>query len=191
MPEPKELPSIEYLKECFTYQDGMLFWGNRPRSHFKTEKGFLSFTKQKAGKACSQILKEGSRYLTVNLTGFGSLKQHRIIYSLLLNRQLSPKEYVDHVDGDTCNNTLLNLRLVDLGQNAKNRKLSSSSSTGVNGVTRLVNKDCEFYRAQWWEGGKRKNKSYSISKYGEGLAFDMACNKRKEMVEKLGDYIER
>lgn len=40
----------EYLNECFSLVDGVLFWKERPRSHFKTERGFNTFNAQKVGK---------------------------------------------------------------------------------------------------------------------------------------------
>jgi hypothetical protein len=42
---------------------------------------------------------------------------------------------VDHIDGDTSNNSIRNLHIVTAKQNVENRKKQSNNSTGYSGVT--------------------------------------------------------
>lgn len=189
---PKELPNYEYLSECFFVTDGILHWNKRPLKHFGSDRACRQFNTRSAGKPCPQKIPEGSRYLVVKLTGYGNIKQHRIIASLYNGRTINPEEIVDHLDGNTLNNGEDNIRLVDYEDNSRNQKLWNTNTSGIKGVTKLLNKDGSlYYRAQWWDGEKRKNKSFSFSKYGEDEAFRLACEVRKAEIEKLGGYIER
>ena len=45
-----------------------------------------------------------------------------------------PEVEIDHIDGDTLNNKLENLRAVDRSGNMRNRRISSNNKSGVTGV---------------------------------------------------------
>lgn len=45
------------------------------------------------------------------------------------------KRQVDHIDGDTMNNSRSNLRVCSKHENARNRKVNCTSTTGIKGVT--------------------------------------------------------
>ena len=63
------------------------------------------------------------------------------LHRFLLN---PPKEYVvDHINGDTLNNTRANLRVCSHTQNMRNQKLRKNNTSGVKGVYKIRDK----YRA--------------------------------------------
>lgn len=189
---PKPLPSYEYLVECFSILSGKLVWKKRPLSHFGSSRSQRGFNTTFSGRLCPQEIPKGGRYLIVKLSGFGNIKQHRILASLYNKRCILPEEIVDHIDGDTQNNSDTNLRLVNYSNNSRNQKLFDTNTSGTRGVYKLLNKDGNlFYRAQWFEGSVRKNKSFSFSRFGEQGAFHLACEARRQQIERIGGYIER
>lgn len=118
---------------------------------------------------------------------------HRIIY-FMFHKELPNESLVDHKDGNRANNKIGNLRLASYKTNSRNK--APSKHYAPNGVT------LKTYRTQgssWkatWVGldGKPNERSFSILKYGEELAFFAACECRLLMIERLNlsgaDYSE-
>lgn len=62
----------------------------------------------------------------------------------------------------------------------------SNNKSGVEGVAKRVACKVPYWYATWIdENGKKKTKSYSINAYGDEEAFKMACETRKQMLEKV------
>ena len=98
---------------------------------------------------------------------------------------------VDHIDGDTLNNSPSNLRQVSPKLSCRNRCFSNSS-TGFIGVT----KEGGRYRAVWYNAtGTRESRSFSIKLYGESLALELAKECRQAAIIELNNsgegYSER
>ena len=64
----------------------------------------------------------------------------------------------------------------------KMRKYCNNTS-GVTGVSRTRGR---YWMAQWQEVGKTKSRNFSIKKYGDAQAFEMAVNARKVAMKGLG-----
>jgi len=191
MAKPKELPPLEFLKECFEIREGILYWKTRPIHHFKSATGCKSFNTQFSGKPCSEKPMKGQRYLKVKVMD-SLFPQHRIMLSLYIDRLLTSEEIVDHVDGNCLNNAMENLRVATYLDNSRNQKKNVRNTTGKSGVYFLQNTDgSTFYRAQWNVQGKRKNKSFSIKRFGEDIAFRLACDFIDKVRFELGGYTER
>lgn len=56
---------------------------------------------------------------------------HRVIWKLVHGKE--PAE-IDHINGDTSDNRLENLRAAEKSSNARNRKISSNNTSGIVGV---------------------------------------------------------
>ena len=109
--------------------------------------------------------------------------------------------FIDHIDGNSLNNKISNLRIVSNRQNSHNQKMKSTNKSGVNGVDLLINtnkagKKNLYWKAQWNDlNGKRCAKTFSVNKHGYEEAFRLACEYRENIVEKInnsfGFYTER
>lgn len=68
-------------------------------------------------------------------------KVHRIIMMKHLGRELVVDELVDHVNGDTTDNRLENLRVCSTSENIHNMRKSTRNTTGVKGLEVRTLKD--------------------------------------------------
>jgi len=82
-----------------------------------------------------------------------------------------------------------NLRWATNHEQARNkglRKDNKSGVTGVNYVTAVASSGLyKTFIAHWKVNGDKKTKSFSSLKYGEELAFFMACEYREQMINLL------
>lgn len=134
-------------------------------------------------------------YWCVN-KNYTSYKVHRIVLELFgLNTE---SNFVDHLDGDRSNNKIENLRLVDKKLNGRNQKLRSDSVSGVCGVQLTNNGQGNFYyKARYRDIVLNKEivKNFSILKYGEKVAWELALAWRNQKIQEMNDlgagYTER
>ena len=95
---------------------------------------------------------------------------------------------VDHINRNTLDNRRENLRVVDNNINAINAKARVESKTNIRGV---------YFRkarpgiakaswiCEWSDKEGRHSKSFSVEKYGEERAFELACSLRKEKMKEM------
>lgn len=121
-----------------------------------------------------------------------SIRVHRIIY-LLKNGSIDSSKVIDHLDGNSFNNRLDNLRQVDQKTNRRNLKKDKRNTTGVTGVS--YSAPSNSYRSAVSSDTKRYTANFAIGKYGKEEAFRLACewkdNKLKELNEQGAGYTER
>jgi hypothetical protein len=116
---------------------------------------------------------------------------HRVIYEMFFG-EIPEGLCIDHINGDSCDNKISNLRLVSMAVNNRNRKQFDKNTTGVTGV-RLVtrkfkSKTAEYFSAHYVDlSGKLRSKAFNIEKLGYDKAFEMAKNWREEMIELLNN----
>lgn len=75
----------------------------------------------------------GAKYRTVRIKGKRYLT-HRLIW-ILFNGNIPDKYEIDHIDGDTLNNDLNNLRCVTPSINRRNMKMPNTNTSGYVGVS--------------------------------------------------------
>lgn len=162
MRETKELPSFEYLHQCFSYRDnGTLVWKSRPEFHFSKQWLCLAFNNKQAGKIAGTSQPDG--YVVVGLNR-KIYKLHRIIYAMH-HQDLSTKTYIDHRNGVVFDNRIENLRIASKSENSGNVKIRSDNVSGEKGVWWCKSK-CKWI-AQVQVNGKKTNKhfdSFEIAK---------------------------
>ena len=106
----------DYLNYLFDYKNGELFWKNPISTKLKIG--------QKAGS------KGSNNYLKVSINGKLYLN-HRIIF--MMHYGYFPK-IVDHIDNNSLNNLIENLRLATKSQNQHNANISKNNKSGIKGI---------------------------------------------------------
>lgn len=152
----------EELKESISYdpETGVFTW-------LKTRCG-----RALAGSECGSLHSLGYIIITIDKERYFS---HRL--SFLYMTGAFPENDTDHINGIRHDNRWVNLRSVTRSENLKNRKLSSNSTSGVNGVH--FNKGCEKWEVKIRVDGKRKGLGYYFD-------FDEAVRVRKAADVKYG-----
>ena len=107
---------------------------------------------------------------------------HRVVWGLF-NTTKKDVALIDHIDGNSLNNLISNLRDSSFELNMRNKKMYKSNSSGKTGVYFTG----DLWMSQWVdESGTRRSKSFSISKYGED-AFSLAVKWREQKIRELNE----
>lgn len=165
----KELPSQEYLIECFSYDQslGILKWNNRPRSHFLSEHSWKRWNTIYSGTSAGS---EMSGYISIGISGI-RYKAHRIIWKLKTGKE--PVNLIDHINGIESDNSWDNLREATSAQNIVNSCIPKNNHLGVKGIrktkfgymARLCKKSLGTFTTI--EEAKNAYDMASLIKYGE------------------------
>lgn len=139
----KEMPPVEYLRECFDYdpESGILKWSmSRPKGHFRTESKWKSYMTMCSGKeaGCEHIKKDGKPfYMQVHVSNVvdrestnSILMVHRIC-ALMGGKPVTKDVLIDHKDGNIWNNRIENLRVATYSQNSMNAARHSDRKTDL------------------------------------------------------------
>lgn len=127
----------ELLQHLFDYKDGQLFWKN-PTSNRK-----------KTGERAGCKKEKGYRFIRINNFLF---YEHRIVYMWHFGKFIGK---IDHIDGDTFNNKISNLRIASNAENSRNSKKFSTNTSGRKGVS--LQKNINKWHAYIGIDGKIKN----------------------------------
>ena len=140
----------EEAHRLFEYKDGLLFWKERPK-YSRKPKGDMQ-----AGTASGH----GYKKITFNQKQF---YVHQLIF--LMQHGYIP-DLIDHIDGDTNNNKVENLRVSNHSFNACNSKTRSDNTSGHKGV--VWSKACQ----KWMARVQFQNKSKHLGVFED---FEFAC----------------
>lgn len=166
----KQLPSIEYLNECFEvdFEAGILMWKERPRKHFYSNQSWKRFNTIFAGKKvgwvnkikhCKRVCINESNYLV-----------HRIIFAMYKNN-IEIAEQIDHKDNDgSLNNKITNLREATASNNKANQKIQKNNKSGYKGV--YFHTRDKMYAAQINCNGRKYHLGYFNSAIEAARAYD-------------------
>lgn len=113
-------PSIERYREVLEYRDGALYW--RVRLSSRNAPGSLAGCRSGDAGYC---LISVDRHTT---------SAHQIVWAIHNGEWPPEGRQVDHINGDRLDNRIDNLRLVDITQQACNKKVRKNNSLGVKGV---------------------------------------------------------
>lgn len=161
----KPLPPLSKLHELFEYRDdGVLI----RKIDVKPSK--------KKGDIAGYLDNRG--YFRVQIDGISYLV-HRIIY-YMHHCHINDAMQIDHIDGNSKNNRIENLRLVTSAQNHQNRKISKKNTSGVKGV--YWDKTRMKFRAQIM----KNNKSTNLGLFTTLKAAEKAIIEAREKIH--GEY---
>ncbi|MEQ1950960.1 HNH endonuclease [Mesorhizobium yinganensis] len=170
----KVLPSQETLRALLDYDPmtGELTWKFRPLSMFASQRAFSTWNNRYAGMpAFTAIDKKGYRVGAIQNVFY---RASRVIYKREHNVDA---DQVDHEDGDTLNNRLLNLRDVTGQQNQMNMKTPSNNTSGHIGVV------WDKAKQKWAARIKHERRHINLGRFND---FDAAVAARKEAEIKYG-----
>ena len=135
------LDLYKMVKEKYVYKEGLLL-------HKQTMKTVYT-NKDRYGYLTVQFKYEGKTY---------SRGLHRLVW-IYHHGNIGKDIVLDHIDRDRLNNSIDNLRVVSLRDNAINRGIHSNNKSGFSGVHWLDNK--QQWRARISiSNGKRKEKCF-------------------------------
>lgn len=121
---------------------------------------------------------------------------HRIVWALHHKQDCPPEFTIDHKDGNPKNNDPSNLQKVTHRDNSCNQKKNSRNKSSKTGVYLKNIKGHMFWTATWQDiSGNKKRKYFGVNKFGNDLAFKLACEIRdsaiKELINQGINYTER
>lgn len=134
------LPDVEKLKRIF-YIDSSVPNGLR-----------WNLSKQNVAKDSPAGCLNTNGYFYTRING-KAYRNHRIIYSIFHNVNLTSDQIVDHIDRNPQNNNPNNLRIVSLIENNRNRTKQRNTSSKFIGVS--FNKQAKKFRSQIRVNGQR------------------------------------
>lgn len=163
---PRVYPPASYFSGFVAYSPDSpsgLKWAVRTRK--KSEGETAGHAHWVNGKGYWKVIIEGRPYRVSRIIC--------ILAGLYLDKEL----VVDHIDGDSLNNKLDNLRICTQSDNMEFVNTTRSECPGVK-----FRKSEQRWIAQWQENHKQKEKGFPVRKYGHEEAKRLAVEYRKLMV---------
>ena len=187
----------EYLKEALDYNPdtGVFIWReDRPLSHFRDWRGRNGFLKnikktKIAGSVGTPDKRNPCAYMIIGLAG-KQYKAHRLAW--LWYYGCMPEEDIDHINLDTLDNRIANLRLSVDKLNHKNRSQYVSNKSGVTGVSWNSRTNKWSAEAQVTVDGKRIR--YNFGTHGslfDAVALRKSWELKNGYSENHGKRIEK
>jgi len=145
---------LDFIQNNFEYKDGFLYrTTNRGNAKIGSVAGW-------------QTMCNGKPYYKLQILGKTSYLHHAIF---LLHHKYLPK-VIDHIDGNSLNNRIGNLRPATQSQNMGNSRMKSNNTSGVKGVT--FRKDISKWSASVMKNGKHISFGVYDNKEDAAIAYE-------------------
>ena len=134
----RKLPDIDYVREALSYDPatGIFIWRERPAHHFPDAKTWnpQTWNTRFAGKRAGSTNQAGPRriFWEIPLGIPGTFKAHRLAWLLVYGEPVP--ELIDHINADSTDNRIENLRVADKSGNGMNQRVSTRNKSGIKGV---------------------------------------------------------
>ncbi len=161
------------IKDLLRCEGDRYYWNPRPREMFTTD-GYWKRWNNRFAHAETLTAPSGDGYLAVRVFG-KAYKVHRVIWAFHYGEW--PSGQIDHINGDTTDNRIENLRCVDNVENGRNRKVGINNTSGMMGV-------CWHKRRLAWQVSVKVNGKRNY--YGYFDDIDEAQRVRKDAERSLG-----
>lgn len=127
------LPTPEQLRELLRYEPdtGKLFWRQRPREMFNSDRSAATWNKRFAGQQAFAT-KHRRGYLC-GVVSYEKVLAHRAAWAL--HHGEWPAEQIDHVNGIKTDNRIANLRAATHAENLHNMRAHTGNPSKLKGVT--------------------------------------------------------
>lgn len=160
--DPNVVSIYEKLAARVSYQDGVLVWSKTARTDL-------------IGTTAGRLDRDG--YRQIHLVSM-MVSVHRLIYYMHTG---SFPAVIDHIDGDTGNNKIENLRPATVSKNSMNCKISIANTSGVKGVSwhKTTGK---------WAAYVRINGRQAALGLHDHI-FDAACARRSAEMTHYGEFV--
>ena len=128
---------FHWLKECLDYNPdtGVLTWKERDIWMFPSERYSKTYHNQFCGKEAGSSNGRAKPYRSISCSIFGksfTALAHRVAWYIHTGQM---PNHIDHINGDTMDNRIVNLRSGTNKENCRNQKISRTNTSGVTGVT--------------------------------------------------------
>lgn len=132
-----------------------------------------------AGSEAGAKICKGKRYTQVKYKG-KLYPVHRVVWEMCKG-PLLPTQLLDHMDGDTSNNCIDNLRIASTAENQWNAKKRTDNTTGVKGLTIRYENGIGYWYAQIQAIGKMHRKQFTMTVDNKVKAEQWLRAKREEL----------
>jgi len=130
---------VEFMRSLLEYDPdtGILTWKEREANSRVNKMLNTRYANKRAGSI--NIRKNPYPYISRRLVFTRNGKrtvylEHRVVWAIHYGSDIPEGFQIDHINGDTCDNRIINLRLADNVDNARNTSIRSNSTSGVIGV---------------------------------------------------------
>lgn len=123
----------KFLNECFAHVDGVLIWNKRPVHHFESEPRSRTFNKQFSGTIAGTKRNKGSKQYIYITIGGPVYSAHSLVWFMYNGK--FPENHIDHINGNSIDNNIENLRDVTQAENNRNIKKTKRNKSGCVGVS--------------------------------------------------------
>lgn len=160
--EPSKFDLIEYIRNNMEYSeehDSYMKWSSDVRS------GSNGAGRLNAAKGSKVGCLNSGGYFVTRING-KCIGVHRLVW-LFHNGEIPEGMVIDHIDGDTTNNNISNLRVVTRRHNSQNCKKAKNNKSGVTGIYFVETGKYRATVCKWTDHcGKTHAKYFAFSKYG-------------------------
>jgi hypothetical protein len=124
-------------------------------------------------------------YPIVQKTDKTRIRAHNLVMDFTPNNGMT----IDHINKNSLDNRKANLRIATKAMQSINHNLQRNSTTGCAGVSLYAKGMCT-YAANWYDNGKKVRQYFSVVRYGEEQAKQLAIEARLAAERHIPVYAE-